>query len=193
MKLVILAIGEVNLGVLRHVLHGLKQAFPQVQFTVSENVMPIPKEAYNKYRQQYHSTRLLAKMLQHVNRSGTDRILGVTAFDLYVSRFNFVFGEAQFAGRAALISLFRLSPEFYGQPADNKLFYERVVKEAVHEAGHIFGLAHCKNSHCVMFFSNSILDTDRKYSMLCEKCSDNVSDFLRGTGFRLHGFRIEVS
>jgi archaemetzincin len=38
-------------------------------------------------------------------------------------------------GRAALISLFRLKPEFYGEPANEELFLERAVKEAVHELG----------------------------------------------------------
>jgi len=36
--------------------------------------------------------------------------------------------------------------------------------------GIIYGLGHCRNPGCVMFFSNSILDTDRKSSFFCESC-----------------------
>jgi len=36
---------------------------------------------------------------------------------------------------------------------------QRVIKEAVHELGHAFGLTHCENSKCVMHFSNSLQDT----------------------------------
>jgi len=45
-----------------------------------------------------------------------------------------------------------------------------VATEAVHELGHAFGLQHCGNPECVMFFSNSIMDTDRKGWHLCQQC-----------------------
>jgi len=179
MKLTVLCIGNVDTEAVQHVLHGLSQAFPEVECTLSERVMPIPKEAYNQARHQYHSTRILAKMIEYVEKLSIDTVLGVTAFDLYVPSLNFVFGEAHCPGKLAIISLFRLNPEFYGQSADNQLFYKRAVKEAVHEVGHMLGLVHCKNSSCVMFFSNSILDTDRKKSTFCEKCSTFIAGLVR--------------
>jgi len=112
-----------------------------------------------------------------------DSVLGVTTRDLYVPGLNFVFGEAHCPGKIAAISLFRLNPKFYGQSADNQLFYERAVKEAVHEVGHMLGLLHCRNSSCVMFFSNSILDTDRKKSTFCEKCSTSIAELVRKRDF----------
>jgi archaemetzincin len=44
------------------------------------------------------------------------------------------------------------------------------VKEAVHELGHTLRLAHCSNAGCVMYFSNSLDDTDRKGDTYCERC-----------------------
>jgi len=183
MKLTVLRIGNVDTEAVQHVLHGLSQAFPKVECTLSEDVMPIPKETYNQARRQYHSTRILAKMIEYVEKLGFSNVLGVTAIDLYVPSLNFVFGEAQCPGKVAIISLFRLNPEFYGQSANKQLFYERAVKEAVHEVGHMLGLGHCENSSCVMFFSNSILDTDRKNSTFCEKCSTFVAGFVRKRDF----------
>jgi len=183
MKLTVLRVGNVDAEAVQHVLLGLSQAFPEVACTLSEGGMPIPKEAYNQARRQYHSTRILTNMINFVKKSDVDIVLGVTALDLYVHGLNFVFGEAHFPGKVALISLFRLNPEFYGQPADKQLFYERAVKEAVHEVGHTLGLAHCTNSSCVMFFSNSILDTDRKKSAFCEKCSTFVRGLVKKGGF----------
>ena len=132
--------------------------------------MPIPFDAYDSKRKQFNSSRILAKINSFSKKHGLEHVLGVTDVDLFVPHLNFVFGEAEYSGRAAVISLFRLKPEFYGQNSDRKLFVERSVKEAVHEVGHMLGLGHCDDSTCVMFFSNSISDTDRKGILLCGKC-----------------------
>ena len=81
-------------------------------------------------------------------------------FDVYSDKLNFVFGEAYLDGRICAIYLPRLRQEFYGLKSDKSLFYQRLVKEAVHELGHAFGLSHCENIKCVMHFSNSLSDTD---------------------------------
>lgn len=84
---------------------------------------------------------------------------------------NFVFGEAGLSGSFSVISITRLSQKFYGLPEDDGIFFDRVIKEAVHELGHTYGLRHCSDSSCVMFFSNSLSDTDRKGSSFCMSCS----------------------
>ncbi len=62
------------------------------------------------------------------------------------------------------------SAGFYGLPSNPQLFKERALKEAIHELGHLLGLGHCPNPACVMFFSNSLGDTDRKGPGLCPEC-----------------------
>jgi archaemetzincin len=101
-------------------------------------------------------------------------ILGVTGVDLTAPGLNFVFGLADPRGRAAVISLARLYPEFYGQPRDPRLFKERAVKEAVHELGHLLGLGHCPDPVCVMSFSNSLADTDMKRPGFCRPCREKL-------------------
>lgn len=83
---------------------------------------------------------------------------------------NFVFGLADRATARAIIALPRLRQSFYGLPDDIALFRERAIKEAVHELGHTFGLGHCRDRRCVMAFSNSLADTDRKGQEFCERC-----------------------
>jgi archaemetzincin len=179
MNITVLRIGDVNAEAVQKVLHNLGLSFPEAISTIFESVMPVPEEAYNKARRQYNSTLILAKMMNFIKKSNIGRILGVITSDLYVPGLNFVFGEAYFPSKVSLISLFRLKPEFYGQAADKQLFYERTVKEAVHEVGHTLGLVHCRNPSCAMFFSNSIQDTDRKKSTFCEKCQKEVLKVLR--------------
>jgi len=152
------------------VANSLLKAFPGLSCNRASDVLAVPKEAYNPARNQHNSSMILSKISEYAIKSEADRILGITDVDLYVPRLNFVFGEAQYLGKAALISLYRLRPESYGKSQNRELFEERAGKEAIHEIGHTLGLGHCKEPNCVMFFSNSILDTDRKKSVFCDSC-----------------------
>jgi archaemetzincin len=41
----------------------------------------------------------------------------------------------------------------------------------VHELGHVYGLGHCNRQACVMWFSNTLAETDRKGSRFCPVCA----------------------
>ena len=129
----------------------------------------MPPEAYNPRRGQYLSSAILRTLEERLPPDAL-RALGVADVDLYVPQLNFVFGEAQLGGRVAVISVARLQLEFYGLEPNPMLARERMLKEAVHELGHTFGLRHCRNERCVMHFSNSLLDTDRKGDDFCPRC-----------------------
>jgi archaemetzincin len=72
------------------------------------------------------------------------------------------------------IYLPRLRQEFYGLKPDEPLFHQRIIKEAVHELGHAFGLEHCNNQMCVMHFSNSLPDIDIKQNSFCDICRTKI-------------------
>ena len=122
---------------------------------------------------QYPGAPFLAA-LAAARPPGDEVILGVTGVDLAAPGLNFVFGLADPRNRTAVISLARLYPEFYGQPRDPQRFKARAVKEAVHELGHLLGLGHCPDPACIMFFSNSLADTDRKGPGFCERCQKRL-------------------
>lgn len=128
-------------------------------------------EGWNKHRNQHLASVLLAGL---PTPGSDDRVLGVVDVDIFAPGLNFIFGEADIAGRRAIISLQRLRQEFYGLPRNEKLFRERTVKEAVHELGHTYGLDHCPNPACVMHFSNSLHDTDFKGWNFCSICHRKV-------------------
>ena len=175
MRIVILPVGQMEEKVLNSVRNGLTRAFPQIPCDVSEDALAVPKSAYSHSRQQYLSTKILLDILDYAEKtvdlsSKVYRVLGVTDVDLHVPRLNFVFGEARCPGKAALISVCRLRPEFYRNPSDEKVFLTRCVKEAVHEIGHILGLRHCSDPSCVTHFSLYVGMTDRKRVGFCESC-----------------------
>ena len=140
--------------------------------------MEIPEEAFVPERDQYLSSRVLNDLRHSVDVNSKDRLLFVTDVDLFVRDLNFIFGEAEIAGRLAIVSLTRLRPSFYGEREEEKLFLGRIAKEAVHELGHVYGLGHCADKRCVMFFSNSLWDTDQKSSDFCARCAQAL-DLIR--------------
>jgi archaemetzincin len=129
----------------------------------------IPPSSFNSKRNQYLSPILLSKLKQNIPHDAA-KVLGVADVDLYVPYLNFVFGQAELGGKAALISIIRLRQEYYGLKPDQKLFELRILKEATHELGHCYGLNHCPNPRCVMHFSNSLRDTDYKSHEFCSNC-----------------------
>lgn len=144
--------------------------FPWIDVSIAASLAE-PTEAFDSRRNQYHSTRILILLEQEVQKLQVARLLGVTCFDLFVPGLNFVFGEARLPGRVGVISTYRLEPS----PREEKdLFQRRVVKEAVHEVGHMVGLEHCSDTACAMYFSNTLADTDHKGPDLCGKCHSQL-------------------
>jgi archaemetzincin len=99
----------------------------------------------------------------------------VTEFDLYKTSHRFIFGDGDESSGIAVVSLHRLRCEFYGEEPDRNALFQRTLKESVHELGHAFGLKHCFNARCAMYYSNSIFETDNKMPHFCEGCDRRAS------------------
>jgi archaemetzincin len=95
-------------------------------------------------------------------------LLGLVDEDLYAPGVDFVFGEATVGGCCAVVGLRRLRAQ---GGAGEALFRRRLLTEAVHELGHVAGLGHCVRERCVMFFSATLPDTDRKGHEPCPGCA----------------------
>jgi len=154
-------------------LAWLKEDLPRILPARVEEFPPLPLSPrhFHTERNQYLADGLLAD-LAPLRPSGTMLFLGITGADLFSGRMNFVFGVACMG--TALISTYRLRPEFYGNPLNPKVYRWRVVTEAIHELGHALGLPHCEYPGCVMYFSNWIGDTDRKGPEFCYRCRKRI-------------------
>lgn len=99
--------------------------------------------------------------------------LALTAADLHAPGRSFVFGAAAVGGAWAVVSTARLLPD---DPfLDRELLRERLLKEVLHELGHVASLSHCATPRCVMTFSADIGGVDRKGSDFCEACSNRLA------------------
>ena len=160
--ILLIPITGIDPQILEYLQLNLRNIF-QVEVHIGESI-PIPSFAYNGSRGQYNSTLILQRTSKP---KGYDKVLLIADFGLYTEGLNFVFGEADILKGIAIISLARLREEFYGLPSNEDLFKERALKEAVHELGHLYGLRHCTDPDCVMNFSNTLYDTDRKSCKFC--------------------------
>ena len=133
--------------------------------------MENPGYAYDEVRCQYQAKIILKRIIQG-RPPNTLKTIGITHVDLFVPILKFVFGLSQIDGPCAVISTYRLRPEFYDQPPDPDLFRARLEKTTIHELGHAFGLTHCRDYRCVMFSSTSIENTDRKRPEFCHSCRE---------------------
>ena len=166
MSIVIVPLGRIDADLLQHLQECVSTTFRR--FMLQGRARPVPASAYEPSRQQYLASALVGWLHHHTEYLDHERMLAVIDQDLYVPDLNFVFGLAQ--ERVAVMSLTRLRQEFSGLPGDRLLFQQRAVTEALHELGHTYGLPHCTNPRCVMRFSNTLEDTDKKGTAFCPSC-----------------------
>jgi archaemetzincin len=133
--------------------------------------------AYDITRDQYHSTAILEK-LASASSSRTLKIVAITNLDLFIPILTHVYGEAQLAGKACIVSTFRLQ-EGLSIANIEKEFENRIVKEVLHELGHTFNLRHCNDKACIMHYCRSIKDVDRKSDQFCRYCKILLKDELK--------------
>ncbi|HET9343442.1 MAG TPA: hypothetical protein VFO25_11065 [Candidatus Eremiobacteraceae bacterium] len=127
----------------------------------------------NATRGQFFLNTVFNRMLAAFPRQD-GLLLGVMAGDLYKAAHNYIFGDASESDRVAVVSTFRLRPEHNNEPPDDGSLFNRTLKECVHALGHAFGLKHCYNTRCAMYFSHSVHDTDGKLTYFCDSCDKRV-------------------
>lgn len=171
----ILPIGEIDGNLLLSISGTIQNVFGRPTRVLVR--IERPESAYDQTRGQYLSTAILKSTLENADES-TEKIIGVTDTDIFVPVLKFVFGQAQFSGTAALVSLCRLRQEFYDLPENQNLLAMRLRKEVVHELGHAYGLVHCRNAQCVMHYSNSLREVDARPLEFCDTCFKLLRDRL---------------
>jgi archaemetzincin len=108
----------------------------------------LPAEAYYAPRKRYRAEKLLsaleARQRKHLGQ------LGLTEVDISTTKGKVkdwgVFGLGVIGGDSAVISTHRLRRD---NPSA-EVYRFRIVTSAVHEVGHMLGLDHCTEPHCLM-------------------------------------------
>jgi archaemetzincin len=167
----IIPVGEIDGKLLENVSIELRELF-----NIRCKVLPkidLPEEAYNIWRKQYDAEKIIDILSRKIEAKFIDKnipTLGITEVDIYYNGLNFVFGLEDVISGCSIISIARLKQEFYGLAPSFSLLVDRTVKEIIHALGHQFGLDHCMDPFCVMSFSPSVNDVDRKGKDFCKNC-----------------------
>ncbi|MFX1238524.1 MAG: archaemetzincin family Zn-dependent metalloprotease, partial [Promethearchaeota archaeon] len=176
-------IGNVNQNILLRLKKNLEWSFKGIIKKVkkSKKAMPLFDSFYNGTRKQYDASLLLSLMKYVFSQADYTCVLGVLEEDIYSRTMNFIFGIAEracyhYAG-FSIISICRLRESFYGRKVNPSLLELRVLKEVIHEIGHVFGLGHCQNK-CVMVFSEKLVDTDNKPPNYCHDCTASLQNHI---------------
>lgn len=171
-NLALIAVGDTPTAPMRDLAADLEEILGLAATVVTAR-LPLPDEAYDVRRGQHLAPRVLG-LLRSLRASADTLVLGVANSDLYAPGLSFVFGQADTLGGVSTISLTRLYPAFYGRPHDVPTFRRRAAIEGVHETGHLLQIPHCPDRHCVMYFSSTIVDSDRKGPLFCPRCRDQA-------------------
>ena len=168
MRVDVVPIGDVPAQVKRQASTALRSVFgAEVSL---RDAQELPEGAYDSARGQYRAEELI----DLASRIGAgQKNIAITAADLFYRRRNYVFGLAYLDGSASVVSTNRLqtsSDGGFSQKPASEIFADRVRKEVVHEIGHTLGLEHCENARCVMNFSPTVREVDRKEEALCGTC-----------------------
>lgn len=142
--------------------------FSSVEF-VGE--LETPSECLYQERQQFNADCLIDFFKETFGHDNNFLYLWIIREDIFIPSTNFIFGLAELNGNFALVSTARLKT---GKGSESTIYLKRLRTEVVHELFHLLGFNHCPNPYCVMYFSNSISDTDRKGEELCVVCAEKL-------------------
>lgn len=171
-KVTVVPLGEIPPAFLWFVTRGIERYLPVAKVELRMNGGFDPGFAVDPKRKQARVEMLLDQL--SAVKDPNDLTLGICDVDIYAPGLNFIFGQANPTTRTAVISLARLA----GPPGSSdreELRRIRALKEAIHELGHLMGVGHCRNTSCIMHFSETVASSDRKTPEFCPRCLKRIS------------------
>jgi len=175
-KIILIFLSEISPHLMTVLQNSLHETF-HTDIEIRHRVADL-RYAYDSKRKQYISPRMLSH-LHSVRRGHNDKILAVADVDMYSPGYDFVYGEADIKAGIATLSINRLVSENQSVQTTPGLIAERVIREATHEVGHLFGLGHCNNSTCVMRTCTCLEEVDAANGGLCKDCAEKSGNRTR--------------
>lgn len=190
----ILFYGDFNVTLFEQIESYLSKVYDSFFFEIRDlEILKLSKEIYSKgIKKEYkelrktnnklsiHPTNKFYRLL--IDKRIEEKlgmIIALTDLPIYSSSevdILFLFGETHLKHRCSIVSTLKLKESFYNRKNVQKLFFQRIIKEVIHEIGHIIlGSEHCMENSCVMKFSKTIEEIDKKSYRFCSICKGKLS------------------
>jgi archaemetzincin len=138
------------------------------------DVIPSKARRIERGEEQILTTYVLDKVLKPKRPTNAVALLALTTSDLWPGKgWNFVFGQASLSDRVGVWSLARFG-NLEGSQSESRRVRMRTFKVALHETGHMLGIAHCTAYECLMNGSNHLAEADSRPLWLCPECVQKV-------------------
>ncbi len=154
------------------VLHQLKiklESWYKIKVHILKKVS-LPSNAYYSARGRYNADSLLT-FLDNLSQSRKEYLLGVTGKDISIMKkegINWgIMGYGFQPGNACVVSTYRLKRG----KVSLKQLHEKLLKVALHELGHNFGLPHCPVQTCFLVDAEG-RDKLESEVEFCKKCQN---------------------
>lgn len=181
-KASLLPLGNVSSGYIDSISVAIKNEYNFDVVIIPE--IKIPEKFFINIKSPRYRADLIIKYLLSIKPDSVDYLMGITEQDISVTKRDEtgniknpelkysdwgVFGFGYVGNSSSVISTFRLKNE------NEKVFYSRIQKVALHELGHNLGLPHCKNKTCMMCDAAETIKTiDRVNKLLCDDCRAKI-------------------
>ena len=133
----------------------------------------LPADAWYAERHRYWADTLL-KHLKKLSSNTNVYVIGITGKDISTKKSKYpnwgVMGLDYMPGNACVISDYRLQ----AFPKTREHIDSQLLKVAIHELGHNFGLPHCPNETCYMTDAEGKNKLDGETGF-CKKCKEFLS------------------
>jgi len=132
-----------------------------------------PQKAYVEIRDMYYAGRMHDELVK-MKPENSLGLVAITSKDIYIGRLPFVRGSSDPGRGVAVISTFRLN-----NPSEYR-FRMRILKEILHELGHILGQEHeIDPKLCVMGQSMDMIQLDAKSRHFCPYHRERIKEYLK--------------
>ena len=192
----ILILNDISRNILRFLIKNLSTILDS-DVKISRHLI-IPTTLFNEEKKQYNGKKLLKFLTENLTL-GEVRGINLAVFDrdLFTGSLDYVFCVASPFPKICIISILRLHPHFDEEyftggmgkrksgrfpmfvkrlnGKEKTIYYERILKEALHGIGHTMGLVHCLDRSCIMYSSEDISNIDAKQTNFCKTCLDSLS------------------